>query len=65
LAQALGYPYDSGEYELIEDDQAVPVLASLQRDGNPYLWLVEAPWADEDHDPLRQHLVARKCRQAP
>ena len=58
LAEALGYSYQSGEYELIEDDLAVPVLASLQRDGNPYLWLVEAPWADEDHEPLRQRLVS-------
>jgi hypothetical protein len=58
LAEALGYQYQAGEYELIEDGQAVPVLASLQRDGNPYLWLVEAPWADEDHEPLRQRLVS-------
>jgi hypothetical protein len=58
LAEALGYTYQSGEYELIEDGQAVPVLASLQRDGNPYLWIVEAPWADEDHEPLRQRLVS-------
>jgi hypothetical protein len=57
LAEALGYPYQSGEYELIEDDRAVPVLASLERDGNPYLWLVEAPWADEDHEPLKQRLA--------
>jgi type I restriction-modification system DNA methylase subunit len=54
LAEALGYPYQAGEYELIENDQAVPVLAALKRDGNPYLWLVEAPWADEDHEPLKQ-----------
>ena len=57
LAEALGYPYQSGEYELIEGDLAVPVLAALQRDGNPYLWLVEAPWADEDHEPLKQRLT--------
>lgn len=56
LAEALGYPYQFGEYELIEDNQAVPVLAGLQRDGNPYLWLVEAPWGDEDHEPLKQPL---------
>jgi hypothetical protein len=42
---------------LIEGDQAVPVLAALRRDGNPYLWLVEAPWADEDHEPLKQRLT--------
>src|SRR5262249_12510670 len=56
-AGALGYPYQSGEYELIEGDLAVPVLAALKRDGNPYLWLVEAPWADEDHEPLKQRLT--------
>jgi hypothetical protein len=57
LAEALGYPYQANEYELIENDQAVPVLASLARDGNPYLWLVEAPFEDEDHEPLKQRLV--------
>lgn len=31
LAEALGYPYEANEYELIENDQAVPVLASLTR----------------------------------
>jgi hypothetical protein len=57
LAEALGYPYQSGGYELIEGDLAVPVLAALKRDGNPYLWLVETPWADEDNEPLKQHLA--------
>jgi hypothetical protein len=57
LVEALNYPYHAGEYELIEDDRAVPVLASLKRDGNPYLWLVEAAWADEDHEPLKQRLA--------
>jgi hypothetical protein len=57
LAEALGYPYQFGAYELIEDDRAVPVLASLPRDGNPYLWLVEAPWRDEDHEPFKSSLT--------
>jgi hypothetical protein len=57
LAEAMGYPYESGEYELIEGDLAVPVLTALQRDGNPYLWLVEAPWADEDHEAFKQRLT--------
>jgi hypothetical protein len=57
LAEALGYQYQSGEYELIEGDLAVPVLAALRRDGNPYIWLVEAPWADEDCEPLKQRLT--------
>ena len=64
LAEALGYPYQSGGYELIENDRAVPVLTSMERDGNPYLWLVEAPWADEDHEPLKQLLVASQQQQA-
>jgi hypothetical protein len=57
LAEALGYPYQANEYELIEGELAVPVLAALVRDGNPYLWLVETPWADEDHEPLKQRLT--------
>jgi hypothetical protein len=64
LAEALGYPYQANEYELIENDQAVPVLASLARDGNPYLWLVEAPFADEDHEPLKQRLVSPQMPMA-
>ena len=58
LAEALGYDYTSGAYELIENDQAVPVLGSLTRDGNPYLWLIESPFADEDNEPLKQRLVS-------
>jgi hypothetical protein len=57
LAEALGYQYQAGEYELIEGDLAVSVLAALRRDGNPYLWLVEAPWADGDCEPLKQRLT--------
>ena len=64
LAEALGYPYHANEYELVENDQAVPVLASLARDGNPYLWLVEAPFADEDHEPLKQRLVSPQMPMA-
>jgi hypothetical protein len=63
LAEALGYPYQANEYELIENDQALPVLASLAMDGNPYLWLVEAPFADEDHEPLKQRLVSSQLQK--
>ncbi len=58
LAEALGYPYEAGAYETVEEKLAIPVLASLQRDGNPYLWLVETAWGDEDQEPLRQHLLS-------
>jgi len=63
LAEALGYQYQANEYELIENDQAVPVLASLTRDGNPYLWLVEAPFADEDNEPLKHRLVSPQLQK--
>jgi hypothetical protein len=64
LAEALGYPYQANEYELIENDRAVPVLASLARDGNPYIWLVEAPFADEDHEPLKQRITGPQMQSA-
>ena len=35
LAEALGYPYQSGEYELIEGDLAVPVLAAFSGTATP------------------------------
>lgn len=56
LAEALGYPYEAGAYEMVEEKLAIPVLVSLQRDGNPYLWLVETAWGDEDHELLNQFL---------
>ena len=64
LAEALGYPYQANGFELIENDRAVPVLASLTRDGNPYLWLVEAPFADEDHEPLQDRLTGPQMQIA-
>ena len=61
LAEALGYPYQSGGFEFISDNRVVPTLASLPRDGNPYLWLVEAPFpiadADNDTSTLEQCLL--------
>jgi hypothetical protein len=61
MAEALGYPYQHGAYELVEENQVVPVLASLTRDGNPHLWIVEAPFpssdADDDTSTFEQHLL--------
>ncbi len=57
LLEALGYPYQANGWELIENDRAVPVLSSLERDGNPYLWIVEAPFGDEDHQPLSERIT--------
>ncbi len=50
LAEALGYAYTSGAFEFVENDAVVPVLASLKRDGAPYLWIAEAPFPSTDPD---------------
>ena len=44
LVEALGYPYQSGAYELTSDNQVIPVLSSLKKDGNPYLWIIDTYW---------------------
>lgn len=48
LAEALGYPYQHGAFEFLEGNQVVPVLASLKRDGNPWLWVAEASFRSAD-----------------
>ena len=57
LVQALGYPYQPDLLQLGEDEHQdrLPVLAALERDGRPYLWIIDAPFAPpgtEAHDPL-------------
>ncbi|NLN92814.1 MAG: hypothetical protein GX130_05830 [Candidatus Hydrogenedens sp.] len=52
LLEALGYEYESGRYELLDDQSLIPVLATYQRAGEPWLWLLEAPFPtrrDEDN----------------
>ncbi len=52
LLEALGYPYKP-EAALLEDNTSCPLVLSLERDGNPYLWVLDAPFVgDEDDDPL-------------
>lgn len=52
LIAALGYSYEPG-IEPLDGDTAIPVLAALQRDSRPYLWIVDAPFVfAEDDDPL-------------
>ncbi|MEC9400137.1 MAG: hypothetical protein VX475_21105, partial [Myxococcota bacterium] len=43
LLEALGYRYRPGA-EPLEDGSLVPVLCAEQRDGQPYLWVVDAPF---------------------
>jgi hypothetical protein len=50
--EALGYPYEP-DAESLEGDEACPVLLSLRRDGNPFLWVIDAAFPEkEDDDPL-------------
>ncbi|HEY4000834.1 MAG TPA: hypothetical protein VGO93_18340, partial [Candidatus Xenobia bacterium] len=54
LLEALGYrPACPGQEPL--EDSLVPVVHTESRDGNPFLWVVDAPFPpDEDSDPLDQ-----------
>ena len=52
LLEALGYPYHPSA-EALEGDEVCPVLLALRRDGNPFLWVVDAPFVgEEDDDPM-------------
>ena len=52
LLEALGYPYQP-DAALLEDNSVCPRLLSLERDGNPFLWVLDAPFVgEEDEDPL-------------
>ena len=55
LLDALGYTRKPG-FELLDDNRVVPVLASLQHNGHPYLWVLEAPFAQNEDaaDPLNE-----------
>jgi hypothetical protein len=56
LTEALGYPLESGAYQFLEDDLVLPVLVSLERDGHPYLWIIEGTFPDADNPTLEQTL---------
>jgi hypothetical protein len=59
LLEALGYTYQSGAYEMAGDNKVVPVLCSLEKDGNPYLWIIDTYWdLAEDNRVLDQQLLA-------
>lgn len=54
MAEFLGYPYEPTMVDLDEGGQ-LPLLADIQRNQEPYLWIVDTgfPASDEDH-PLDQ-----------
>jgi len=52
LIEALGYPY-APDTARLEDDTLVPLATRIDRDGRPYLWIVDAPFPrDVSADPL-------------
>lgn len=52
LLERLGYEYRPCMEDLNGDEQ-LPVLVSLERDGKPFLWIVDAPFSRrEDDDAL-------------
>jgi hypothetical protein len=58
LLEALGYPYNFHVRYLLEGS-SLPLLSALERDGRPYLWIVETPFAGQDDaSPLDQPLIA-------
>ncbi len=56
LVEALGFPY-SPSLQPLDREQSLPVVTALDRDGQPFLWIVDTPFparspSDEDPDPL-------------
>ncbi|MEQ8765811.1 MAG: N-6 DNA methylase [Planctomycetota bacterium] len=58
LIEALGYRY-APTAEPLDDEDVVPTLAAIRKDNRPYLWIVDAPFADEseDADPFDQPIL--------
>ncbi len=60
LLDALGYPYEPAAVPL-ESGAVVPVLCSISRGGQPFLWVVDAPFPDgEDAEPLAERPLAEQ-----
>ena len=52
LLEALDYERAPG-LQSLEGEEVIPVHLALERDGNPFLWVVDAPFPlEEDDDPL-------------
>ena len=57
LIEALGYRYEPDVAHL-EDDTLIPLATRVDRDGHPYLWVVDAPFpADESSEALDAPLL--------
>ena len=52
LIEALGYRYEP-DVARLEDDTLVPLATRVDRDGHPYLWVIDAPFpSDESSEAL-------------
>lgn len=52
LVEALGYPYQP-EVAFLDNNTACPLVLALERDSNPFLWVIDGPFVEEqDDDPL-------------
>ena len=63
ISEALDYPVRQGHFELVDGgdgkgQRAIPVLASVNRSGNPYLWITESWFLDENESLLDRKPVA-------
>ncbi len=58
LIEALGYAYKPTA-EPLDNDEVIPTLAAIRKDGQPYLWIVDAPFSQDsqDEDPLDQPIL--------
>jgi hypothetical protein len=64
LLEALGYPYQQ-QVRYLLDGEAIPLLGGVDRDGRPFLWLAETPFAAAEESPLEQSVVAEQYPADP
>ena len=49
--EVLGYPYSGrSEVRVLESGELLPLACALDRDGAPFLWVVDAPFPHRDED---------------
>lgn len=63
LLEALGYRYER-QTRFLLDGSPLPLLGCVDRDGHPFLWLAEAPFAPGEDSPLEQMPLADQYAEA-
>src|SRR5690606_36070438 len=66
LLEVLGYERSPGVVWL-DDESAVPLVASVEHDRLPWLWIVEAPFArsEDDAKPFEEAVLPEQLVHAP